>query len=105
MTSAKTHLEEERFSPYGPTMTASGTERFRSLLSKLAGTEGRVLLPSGEGGAKRRMRVYIPAILRPHPALRATLSRRERDTSETGRHTRGRSETRVGIGYTPVTTS
>src|SRR5439155_6968067 len=30
-------------------------------------TEGRVLLPVGEGGAKRRMRVYILAILRPSP--------------------------------------
>src|SRR6266513_5516020 len=39
----------------------------RPLLSKLAGTEGRVLLPRGEGGAKRRMRVYTRAILRPSP--------------------------------------
>src|SRR5438477_11796784 len=35
-------------------------------------------LPSGEGGPKGRMRANMPE--NPHPALRATLSRRERDT-------------------------
>src|SRR5258705_13132841 len=49
--------------------------------------DGLVLLPSGEGGPKGRMRVTRPTIPRflqnrgagyPHPALRATLSHRER---------------------------
>jgi len=45
---------------------------------------GQVLLPSGEGGQKGRMRAGMPKdfrILNPHPPLRATLSRRERDTT------------------------
>src|SRR6266516_3030930 len=42
--------------------------------------EARVLLPLGEGGPKGRMR----CISCPHPALRATLSQRERDMAETG---------------------
>src|SRR5947207_2470364 len=49
--------------------------------------DGQVLLSSGEGGPKRRMRVARPTIRRflqnrgagyPHPALRATLSQRKR---------------------------
>src|SRR5438270_12633318 len=60
-----------------------------SLLSKLAKNRRAVLLPPGEGGpAKRepdrakpqekgRMRARIDAFPNPHPALRATLSRRE----------------------------
>ena len=41
----------------------------------------RVPLPLGEGGAKRRVRVRMPKlfVVRPHPALRATFSRREKD--------------------------
>src|SRR5438874_5320687 len=58
----------------------------RPLLSKLAKSGGRVLLPLGEGGpAKRepdrvkpqekgRMRAKIDALPNPHPALRASLS-------------------------------
>src|SRR6185503_16245017 len=38
-------------------------------------------LPSGEGAAKRRVREQRVACAFPHPALRATLSRGERDTS------------------------
>src|SRR5205823_12981162 len=36
-------------------------------------------LPSGEGGAERRVRVRECVNLGPHPALRATFSRREKD--------------------------
>src|SRR5438046_4391251 len=39
-----------------------------------------VPLPSGEGGAERRVRVRECVNLGPHPALRATFSRREKDT-------------------------
>src|SRR6266480_6969638 len=42
--------------------------------------KGCVPLPSGEGGAERRVRVRECVNLGPHPALRATFSRREKDT-------------------------
>src|SRR5438046_6199376 len=38
-----------------------------------------VPLPSGEGGAERRVRVKECVNLGPHPALRATFSDREKD--------------------------
>src|SRR5205809_355602 len=44
-----------------------------------------VLLPSGEGAAKRRMRgaqVTLVRLRSPHPALRATLFRWEREISD-----------------------
>jgi len=56
-------------------------------------------------GRKRKVESFSPWEKVARPALRATLSRRERDPSETGRHMRGRSGARVGIGYTLVTTS
>ena len=40
----------------------------------------RESLPSGEGGAERRVRVRECVNLGPHPALRATFSQREKDT-------------------------
>src|SRR5262245_10645034 len=41
-----------------------------------------VPLPPGEGGAKRRVRPCMARVSarRPHPALRATFSRREKDS-------------------------
>ena len=42
--------------------------------------KGCVPLPSGEGGAERRVRVRECVNLGPHPALRATFSQREKDT-------------------------
>src|SRR5207248_7018611 len=42
--------------------------------------KGCVPLPSGEGGAERRVRVRECVNLGPHPALRATFSQTEKDT-------------------------
>ena len=50
------------------TPPCKGGEYVFAVVSKLSEMEARVLLPLGEGG--------------PHPALRATLSQRERDMSE-----------------------
>src|SRR5438105_15714575 len=54
--------------------------------AKLAKNRRRVLLPLGEGGPEGRMRAKIDAFPNPHPALRATLSRRERDTPRHDAH-------------------
>src|SRR4051812_25133663 len=40
---------------------------------------GQIPLPKGEGAAKRRVRGEETSLCTPHPALRATLSPRERD--------------------------
>src|SRR4051812_10824798 len=42
---------------------------------------GQIPLPKGEGAAKRRVRGEETSLCTPHPALRATLSLRERNSS------------------------
>src|SRR5438093_1366381 len=73
---------------------------FKAVLSKMSGeTRRRVLLPSGEGGPKGRMRAGMPMFRHssPHPALRATLSRRERDSRKTGLHIRESAGSLMGL--------
>jgi hypothetical protein len=52
----------------------------QAVLSKLENVSGRIPLPKGEGGAKHRVRGEEKSLYTPHPALRATLSLRERDS-------------------------
>jgi len=67
-----------RISDRCQTGTHAGSIRFTKMKTHFSSES---LSPLGEGGAKRRVRVRMPKlfVVRPHPALRATFSRREKD--------------------------